>query len=1282
MDGITTGLEGLLKDGKIDAKDFDRLVTKLTGGAKDGGGKVDDGKDGDKDAGKDKGDKGGKDNRPPVFERFPDGGKIHLTEGKTFAYDFKSGDPDGDKVTYSLTGKADGDKFTISPKSGHLVFKDAPNHAHPSDGNGDNVYDVEVKLTDEHGLTTTKTVWVKVGERAKDDDGDAPHITNKADKGIYYVHEGTTAVTTFEASETNVTWSLTNKADGRFFEIDAATGALSFKEAPDFENPQDLWPAIPDNIYDAEIVVTDEHGNTSKCDIWVKVKDKDDKPDTPPEGKVNIGFDDLAAGTIVSDQFDGVTITATRPGSTENVAMVFDADNPTGGDEDLGVGGQGKVLIISEDGDSADPDDNARGGTFRIDFDEPTSVESLRLIDIEEAGGTITIAGAPIIDPDTNTGTGGGVSVIEIPAAGDRSVQTIALNATNVDFIEVTLTGSGAIDDLCLVKPEKPTEPPIEPPVEPPKPPVEPPKPPVEPPVEPPKPPVEPPVVPPKPPHAEDDKVFALGGETITINALTNDTDPEGQTLTVTNVGDATNGTVTLNADGTITYAANADFTGDDAFTYTITDEDGLTSQATVTVCVEEPKTPPPPPPPPPHAEDDKVNAWSDETINFDPRANDSDPEGQALTVTDVEQPANGTVTIEADGTLSYVSNAGFEGNDTFTYTITDEDGLTDTATVTVCVEKPEPPEVPNDPPLAEDDKVFTDPGTAVTIEPLVNDTDPNGDPLSIVAVGTSSNGTVTLNADGTIGYVPNEGFTGNDTFSYTISDGRGGADYACITVCVEAPEPPVEPPKPPVEPPKPPQPPEPPAPPPPHAEDDKVFALKGESVRIEVLANDTDPEGQALTVTDVGEAANGTVTLDADGTITYAANADFAGDDTFTYTITDEDGLTDTATVTVCVEEPVKPEPPVEPPLAAAAARAARRASQASRGAAQAAAAAGRASQTSCGRGRQGPLRRGAGRLDRGAGQRHRSRGRDAHGDRRRAARQRHGRHRGGRHDHLHARCGLCGRRHVHLHDHGRGGSDRHRHRDGVHGEADAAAAAQAQRSAGGAGRQGPRRMRQGRPDRGAGQRRRPRGRRTEGDRVRPARQGHGDAERGRHVRLSRARRLPWRRDVRLYRGRRARAGGHGDGHGVRGEARAAGRAAQAARGASQAPGRAAQAAGRAPRGAAQASGRATTPTPPTGQKDGYFLKPGLHYILPVLHNDRGEGLSIVGIDGQGLAKCQSIRVEGGIVTLRADGQLVFKGNRGTYGDVEFTYTTIDAYGNKAQTEVCVCLTRTGRKH
>ena len=180
--------------------------------------------------------------------------------------------------------------------------------------------------------------------------------------------------------------------------------------------------------------------------------------------------------------------------------------------------------------------------------------------------------------------------------------------------------------------------------------------------------------------------------------------------------------------------------------------------------------------------------------------------------------------------------------------------------------------------PIVVDDTASGDEDGEIVIDVLANDSDPNGDPLTVTDA-TAANGTVTINDDGTLTYTPNPDFNGEETISYTVSDPDGNTASGSVNVDVVAVNDD------------------------PDAVDDTGTVAGGETAIFDVLANDTDVDGDTLTVTEA-TAANGTVTINDDGTLTYEPNAGFTGDDTITYTVTDPSGASDTAQVAVTVED------------------------------------------------------------------------------------------------------------------------------------------------------------------------------------------------------------------------------------------------------------------------------------------------------------------------------------------------------------------------------------------
>ena len=362
-------------------------------------------------------------------------------------------------------------------------------------------------------------------------------------------------------------------------------------------------------------------------------------------------------------------------------------------------------------------------------------------------------------------------------------------------------------------------------------------------------------------PIAVNDSAVTAEDFPVTIAVLANDSDPDGDTLSVTTAS-AANGSVTINADGTISYTPNANFNGSDTITYSISDGNGGTATATVTVTVNAGNDAP-------IARNDSATTAEDSPVTVPVLANDSDIDGDPLTVTTATAP-NGTVVINPDGTITYTPNANFNGTDTITYTISDGNGGTSTATVTVSVAPR------NDPPVAVNDSATTAEDTPVTIAPLGNDSDVDGDPL-IITSASSPDGQVTINADGTIRFVPNPNFNGTTTVTYTISDSKGSMSTATVSLTVT------------------------PVNDVPIAQPDSATTPEDMPVIVAVLLNDSDVDGNPLTVVSA-TAPNGTVVINADGTVTYTPNANFNGSDTITYTISDGAGGFATTTVAVTV--------------------------------------------------------------------------------------------------------------------------------------------------------------------------------------------------------------------------------------------------------------------------------------------------------------------------------------------------------------------------------------------
>ena len=382
-------------------------------------------------------------------------------------------------------------------------------------------------------------------------------------------------------------------------------------------------------------------------------------------------------------------------------------------------------------------------------------------------------------------------------------------------------------------------------------------------------------------PVALDDAYGGSEDTDIVADALTgvlaNDSDGDGDPLTAVLDTDVSNGTLTLNADGSFTYTPDLNFSGVDTFTYVANDGDDDSSVVTVTLTIGGSNDLP-------VAGDDGYAVDEDTVLNVDALtgvlANDTDADLDPMTATLVDDVANGTLTLNADGSFDYTPNPDFSGVDSFTYTADDAIGSSELATVTLTVNAIE------DTPVAVDDVYAGSEDTDLVVDALTgvlaNDTDVDGDPLTAVLSTDVTDGTLTLNADGSFTYTPDLNFTGDDTFTYVANDGDEDSNEVTVTLSIGGSnDRPV-------------------------ANDDAYAVDEDGALSVDaltgVVANDIDDDGDPLTVALVADVTNGVLTLNADGSFDYTPNANFNGDDTFTYVANDgtEDSLEATVTVTV----------------------------------------------------------------------------------------------------------------------------------------------------------------------------------------------------------------------------------------------------------------------------------------------------------------------------------------------------------------------------------------------
>ena len=344
---------------------------------------------------------------------------------------------------------------------------------------------------------------------------------------------------------------------------------------------------------------------------------------------------------------------------------------------------------------------------------------------------------------------------------------------------------------------------------------------------------------------------------------LANANDVDGNPLTATGLSISSgSGTLVDNFDGTWTYTQVADDDTGVSFSYTVTDG-SLTAAGSASLDIT-------PVNDAPVAVDTVINTTEDTVFNGNlPVA--SDVEGEAITYALGTGASNGAVAVNADGSFSYTPNTDYNGADSFTYTVSDPSGDSNTYTVTVNVA------VANDAPVANDDAYSTSEDTALTAvlgvdDLLLNDSDLDGDTLSVntTPVVDVSNGSLTLNTDGTFTYTPNANFNGSDTFTYEVSDGSGGTAQASVTITVTAVNDA------------------------PTTTPVMLPAISEDSgglliTQADLLANANDVDGNSLTAMGLGIASGSGMLVDnGDGTWSYTPAADDDTSVSFSYTVTD----------------------------------------------------------------------------------------------------------------------------------------------------------------------------------------------------------------------------------------------------------------------------------------------------------------------------------------------------------------------------------------------------------
>ena len=369
-------------------------------------------------------------------------------------------------------------------------------------------------------------------------------------------------------------------------------------------------------------------------------------------------------------------------------------------------------------------------------------------------------------------------------------------------------------------------------------------------------------------PIATDASITLAEDTTQRIDLRTFASDVDNTVLTPVIVTAPTHGTLNLNADGTYTYTPAVNYFGSDRFTYQVTDGNLSSNLATISLVVTAVNDAP------------VVNALvaslqEDGSLVLNLSGLSSDVDGDVLTLS-TTNPQHGSLVKQANGSYTYTPTANYNGADSFTVTASDG-SLSASNDVQLTIT------AVNDIAVAVNDTAVTNQGTAVNIAVLTNDTDADnadGGNAGLVArvITSPLHGTVAVNANGSLTYTPDADFYGVDSFTYVANDGMADSNLASVTITVNASN------RPPV------------------ANNDTATVNEDGSIVLGVLTNDSDADGDALTIMIETQPAHGQLVLGANNTITYTPTANYFGADSFTYRLSDGKATSGIATVNFTV--------------------------------------------------------------------------------------------------------------------------------------------------------------------------------------------------------------------------------------------------------------------------------------------------------------------------------------------------------------------------------------------
>ena len=339
-----------------------------------------------------------------------------VAENTTAVGTISASDPNGDALTFSITGGDDQNLFSIDQNSGALVFNSAPDFEAPADANADNIYLLEVTAGD-GSQTASQPLTITVTDV---NENEAPSITSGA---TFSVDENSTAAGTVTASDPNgdaLTFSLSGGADQGQFSIDGSSGALEFTTAPDFENPTD---ADTNNDYEVQVSVTDGTESVNQ-NLTITVTDvaENQPPSITSGAAFNLAENSTAVGAVTASDPEGDALTFSLSGGADQ--RQFSLDGSSG------------ALTFDTAPDFESPSDANTDNTYELQVQVSDGSESatqnltINLINRNDNTPVIT-SGAAITATEGQTAAG---TITATDADGDALTFTISGGADAGDF--------------------------------------------------------------------------------------------------------------------------------------------------------------------------------------------------------------------------------------------------------------------------------------------------------------------------------------------------------------------------------------------------------------------------------------------------------------------------------------------------------------------------------------------------------------------------------------------------------------------------------------------------------------------------------------------------------------------------------------------------------------------------------------------------------------------------------------------------------------------------------